>query len=108
MKANELRIGNYIMELTSDDIFTVKPSYYLALEVNLECSRPIPLTDEWFIKCQSNSIFNNGFTYRKTNTGRYDIFCGSVFITVIEFVHELQNLNFALLGEELIFNKEYL
>jgi hypothetical protein len=100
---NELRFGIYLQELTSNDVFQVEKDFFTLLELNLECSRPIPLTEEWLLKCKSNSIFNNGFEYKKTRTGRFEIYVGMSLITVIEFVHELQNLNFALLGEDLVF-----
>lgn len=64
---------------------------------------PIPLDEEWFLKCKLNSIFNNGFEYKKNTTGRFEVYVGISLITIIEFVHELQNLNFALLGEDIIF-----
>lgn len=70
--------------------------------------KPIQLTEEWFISCQSNSIFNNGFDYKKTSTGRFEVYIGVHLVTVIEFVHELQNLNFALLGEDVVFSDNIL
>ena len=50
--------------------------------------------------------YSNGFEYKKTITGRFEIYVGMSLITVIEFVHELQNLNFALLGEDVVFENE--
>ncbi len=64
---------------------------------------PIKLDEEWLLKCKSNSIFNNGFEYKKTTTGRFEVYVGISLITVIEFVHELQNLNFSLLGQDIVF-----
>lgn len=124
----ELRIGNLVTlnekqrkELwynqinAKNDFFEVKTIYSdndISIEVDDEIIdiseddiEPIPLTEDWLLKCKSNSIFNNGFDYKKTSTGRFEIYIGMSLITVIEFVHELQNLNFVLLGEELILQK---
>jgi hypothetical protein len=129
MKANELRIGNLVTldekqrkELWENqihaqkDFFEVKTIYSdndISIEVDdeiIDISENevdgILLNEDWFLKCKSNSIFNNGFTYKKTSTGRFEIYAGMSLITVIEFVHELQNLNFALLGEDVVFENE--
>ena len=111
MKVTELRIGNWINEetgtipykVTSDDIF------WLSLPQNENKMQPIPLTPEilekagfkldpefdgfesgkfdiWFYH-----IENKGFTYSNMVDGG----------KLIEYAHELQNLYFALTGEEL-------
>jgi len=115
MEARELRIGNLIywdIPEKENVIHTVigivngKPKTEPAsLGTLIEEYKPIPLTEEWLLNCKSNSIFNNGFEYKKTSTGRFEIYVGISLITVIEFVHELQNLNFALLGEDVIFSE---
>jgi len=129
MKAEELRIGNLVTldekqrkDLwdnqihAQNDFFEVK-TIYSANDISIEVDDEIIdiseddvdgilLNEEWFLKCKSNSIFNNGFTYKKTSTGRFEIYVGISLITVIEFVHELQNLNFALLGENVVFENE--
>ena len=110
MNAQDLRIGNYVYRTNKQTkeklLIEVTPSCIMDIHSNGENSsfiyEPIPLTEEWFLKCKSNSIFNNGFEYKKTSTGRFEIYAGTILITVIEFVHELQNLNFALLGEDVI------
>ena len=110
IQSNELRIGNLVsfgeeikkvIEIT-EDAFYVLDKDGTTLKNTWAEIKPIPLTEEWFLKCKSNSIFNNGFEYKKTSTGRFEIYAGTILITVIEFVHELQNLNFALLGEDVI------
>lgn len=115
MNAKELRIGNLvnyregftesfdfkIVEINSDHI-----NWLSKVDIESEKYRSIKLTEEWFLKCKSNSIFNNGFTYKKTSLGRFEIYAGISLIAVIEFVHELQNLNFALLGEDVVFENE--
>lgn len=110
MKANELRIGNLVIspiqgesEINARGIQwqTVKKGYY----------KPIPLTEEWLIKF--------GFEYRRL-TGYYvknDFYCffgdtdetrGKIIFAsnfrkriFIQYVHQLQNIYFALTNEEL-------
>jgi hypothetical protein len=111
MEANELRIGNltYRIEVNNknntviDDITIYDMERIQESQTKTFIYEPIKLDEEWFLKCKSNSIFNNGFEYKKTSTGRFEIYVGMSLITVIEFVHELQNLNFALLGEDVVF-----
>ena len=106
MKANELMIGNYLMELTSNDIFQVSESYYQALNVNLECSRPIPLTEQW--------LLDFGFEYELGNCWQnwtrislqkvgvcYLVDFDNVTMIGINYVHQLQNLYFSLTGNHL-------
>lgn len=109
MKANELRIGNWLRDNQGD--FKVK-----ALEEGVEFTDiAIPLTTEWleragFIKEMYDEevwyelfygpwIFlqgdKNGFT-EVTIEGFEDSLR-------VKYVHQLQNLYFALTGEELIF-----
>ena len=122
MKANELRIGNYI---TFDSVD--KPSYF---EINLfnylDRLKPIQLTEEWLLKA--------GFKYKKyhpTTIGSADVFGSGLYVSqminngfslvfqtdkksfyfefsdrYIKYVHELQNIYFALTGVELVFTTE--
>lgn len=106
MKPNELRVGNYFIGYSNYLQQWEIASFKLlseGIEVDEIIKSFIPLDEEWFLKCKSNSVFNNGFEYKKTSTGRFEIYVGMSLITVIEFVHELQNLNFALLGEDVVF-----
>jgi len=115
---NELRFGNLLMELTSDDIFKVKKAFFTLLELNLECSRKIPLTKEWLFKFGFIvRYFNEDETkplYWKVEQNRHiDIYfepaisafafkINSIqYSTPINYVHQLQNLYFSLTGCEL-------
>ncbi len=132
MKANELRIGNWVMApvwrgdkdyLTEVESIT---SWMGGMEINHEFQetgyewgpsikedvKPIPLTEEWLIK----------FGVKLKYKGCYEPFCdvwwyaepnGTLIqsgegidwaIPLPEFVHEYQNLHFALTGEELTLN----
>ena len=116
MKANELRIGNYlngkqghvvISEIrinNSVKIHDNTSSFYLGI-----CLMPIEITKKWLLKL--------GFEYNEFEDlyqkAGFDIdiednvYCHFYFneygdwYKYIEYVHELQNLYFALTGEEL-------
>jgi hypothetical protein len=81
--------------------------------------QPIPLTEEWLIKFGFKNKETFGFNYyykyfKQTDTkgceqqsnfalGRKgtEVFINNVWICGIEYVHNLQNLYFALTGQEL-------
>ena len=116
MKATELRIGNWAM-------------YSSKIQVNenkiRECVdhpdrfAPIPITEEWLVKF---GFENDSYKWTKRmNTARGELLLlhsrrwgsNDHLAWVLEFtgesikhVHELQNLYFALTGEELNQNKE--
>ena len=105
MKANELRIGNWVfdnkqIQITSEQIKLADEGLYKLL--------PIPLTEEWLLKFDVLFGFNywsnqyeieyglDGFDLRLP----YDVGM-SKFIGSIKYVHQLQNLYFALTEKEL-------
>jgi len=112
LKANELRIGNKLLflgdvvtfknitEIREDGIFWIK-TFEPKIESKNFHFKPIPLTEELILKYGKNSIFSNGYSYRITKLGRVEILLGVAIITVIDYLHEFQNLNFALLGCEI-------
>ena len=91
MILNELRIGNFIKisnTITKVEGFSewdniVQSSNFAERKINE--FEPIPITEELLIKFGFNEYVN-------TN------------IYPIKYVHQLQNLYFALIGEELIIN----
>jgi hypothetical protein len=115
LKPTDLRIGNYVYN-TEGKIDTVgieAMKYIVAYGGTKICQvKPIELTEEWFLKFGFDSLdtsFGKLFEFR---TGRYawliDNF-GSLHLDYTEYenlanvkyVHELQNLYFALTGQEL-------
>ena len=117
MKTQELRIGNLIQQgeitMISNSNVWIDDDIFLTDEIE-----PIPLTEEWllkfgFITFDSKQIYNEWFL-NFDGILKYKIF-HSKYTGVEEFtmphsdkpiklkhVHQLQNLYFALTGEELI------
>lgn len=104
MKASELRIGNYIIydgeEIRLDVILFSKILKYNWANI----CEPIPLTEEWFFNFglvkEAQSLFKSH--YNKGALFYEDERCFYLFnINHIKYVHQLQNLYFALTGTEL-------
>ena len=108
MKASELRIGNwYDHNGTTEQI-----SAWVINEVweyeRVWC-KPIPLTREWLLKfglkysyIDKNRFFMLGVDIYIFNANTIIFNPSSTFLCVkLEYVHQLQNLYFALTGEEL-------
>ena len=111
MTANELRIGNIVIpkyaspdkdlfiEITAEEIYKMSGDVYFF--------EPIPLTEEWLLRLGFNEPINDWywigvddcFIFGKKEDGWYlmDDYCMKPF----KHVHQLQNLYFALTGEEL-------
>jgi len=114
MEANELRIGNYVELLGKvrkveciSNLPARKEMYWLTCENMIDTKiihfSPIPLTEEWLGKFNWNGYkplhFNSNFEIDKQ--GR--LYCNGDYKGVnINYVHQLQNLYFALTGKELI------
>lgn len=115
MDAKELRIDNLVLDSTGNT-HRVEGVY-----PNRDYSKwsGIPLTEEWLVKLNVNeekeqNVFRiNYVNYHKgTNTFNY---CISYFFdengyvdncfNEVKYVHQLQNLYFALTGEELTINE---
>ena len=111
MKSNELRIGNYILhEPTIDDweeIIITLPSL-LQIDISPESYCGIPLTEEWLLRFGFDEIVIEGYPVYQSNRGfaiEYykdeSVFLILDFEVRIKYVHQLQNLYFALTREEL-------
>ena len=116
MKSNELRIGNYVMFnnfIQPEKTVIVDGRFLLPFnktdsEIN-NYYQPIPLTEDWLIKLdfeksseywiKSNSSFFFGIT---TNGELMFLFDDALTCPAnIRYVHQLQNVFFALTGNEL-------
>lgn len=115
MKANEIRLGNlfkcYNFDLTIGSINKEYVGHITNeggfLITDLE---PIPLTEEWLVKFGFYESETNGEYWlpklafiKKNEYGFfvYKIRKGLTEISKFQYVHQLQNLYFALTGEEL-------
>lgn len=123
MKANELRLGNLIKiggnTIDTYQIYTPKKVTLAILneiageneerpDAELSVFIPIPLTEEWLLKFgfKQDGFYNSAERWVYLNNilfkgnGHY-ILCHYP-LCMIKYVHQLQNLYFALTGEELI------
>jgi hypothetical protein len=102
MKANELRLGNLVLNGGSN-IKDITPQTISDFDNKLIVLNPILLTEEWliklgFIKHVNQSIW---YTLNKVDVWFFDGKYVNDIDVEINFVHELQNLYFALTNEEL-------
>ena len=119
MKAKELRIGNLVLKngivhfvyLVSNTIIHSSEIGTSNIEISLLYEvEPIPLTEEWLLKAGfKNSTVNNklfiayGFALYIDDDNDVGVmkFGIDVYLCHIKYIHQLQNLYFALTGEEL-------
>jgi hypothetical protein len=120
MKAQELRIGNiFHWESTQNidivkDIVTYNKRVTKINNVSIFDCKPILLTRDWILKFDFelrdgkyykgkyliedgiSQYFNNGYSFRITIDNQ-----NSTHASSVKYVHQLQNLYFALTGQEL-------
>lgn len=122
LKENELRIGNLFLadgkveEVENICNGYINPFTYEGIEWNMSKQEPLALTEEWLLKFgfkkgerQSSGYYGylNGVIELDNDfnlglyDGRMDDHETKSFYPPIEYVHQLQNLYFALTGEEL-------
>ena len=106
MKANELRIGNFVYDAWSNEIFCLDAlEFKVRLLSDLKDNKlePIELTEEWFIKFGFEEEID-GYSLNPLTIGKYWIrhnFQQLITTSELKYVHQLQNLYFALTGNEL-------
>jgi len=107
MKANELRVGNWIFDNISATTKRATWVHIKVMENDEYFAEPIPLSHEWFYRM--GFIFDS-VMFEKDNIriGHYkDGFCLvngfdiSDKVIEIKYIHQLQNIYFALTNEEL-------
>ncbi len=120
LSARELRIGNIIIKngkVHYTNHLTIRDIYGLSID-DTDTFEPIPLTEEWLLKfgfiksklegydvhfkyshhllhSSITALYNAEFSLSLDNVARG-----------IKYVHQLQNLYFALTGEELTFKEQ--
>ena len=118
IKTSELRLGNYFQETTSKEIIQVENiskdkigfSGYFTTGWQAE---PIELTEEWLLKLgfdkDSEYIVGAGicwhFKHPKHKYKLSETFRLMLLGIDLKYLHQLQNLYFALCGEELTINE---
>ena len=113
LSPNELRIGNWVSRL-DDTTFQIDKLDIFELDDYPHYLRPkpIPLTEEWLIKFGFDKAGINVFRWYKKSGRNYHTFhlnqkssIGTFYYSrsriQINYVHQFQNLYFALTGEEL-------
>lgn len=119
IKANELRIGNYVRYYGNNDILKIAnidtrkrkgwSNGYIIEESEKELNKtaisalePIKLTEEWLIKFRFENIKNRWF-HDELNLKiiKSEGFYMTCITEELKFVHQLQNIFFALTGNEL-------
>lgn len=107
IQANELRIGNWVNHNPSGVNFKIISYHFNELfsDPNKPLIKPIPLTEKWllrfgFFKSSLDYFKKKGIIVKKEDDGRFECFLGSSIPRLLH-VHQLQNLYFALTGEEL-------
>jgi hypothetical protein len=123
LRASELRVGNIttlgVVSLIDQDVFRVVDSEGDSFKNTWAEIKPIPLTEEWLLNFGFDKVgitltsiaiapLNLPCTFNLPNTpfsfcqGKLILTTGTGdFCVNIEYVHQLQNLYFALTGEEL-------
>jgi hypothetical protein len=114
MKKNELRVGDWVFDYEGYD-YQIK-GYEIYVDMHEEFE-PIPITKEWleclgfeYNKSHENFRIKAGDYFNSIkyingewcyNNDRSD--AGCYFVATIKYVHELQNLYFAINKEELVY-----
>jgi len=121
LTANEVRLGNYyfyhiVDKLDEwgeyDKVCQIDAEDFRILE-NFDCPeyKPIPLTEEWLLKFgfekrdgevpeNIDFVFKGFWIEQQTDVDDFICLNTEPFVSV-KYVHQLQNLYFALTGEEL-------
>jgi hypothetical protein len=112
MKANELRIGNLVCPFDNVQKAIFNDCIKICSKDFEDTSHlhPIPLTEEWLVSFGLNylqnacwelgsmRIYNLSDEYKS----RFRITLAGNELCILNYVHQLQNLYFALTGEELV------
>ena len=100
MKASELRIGNIvkqgIIESIGISLIQVSDTIYES-----EVIESIQLTEEWLLKFGFRKVYKTCYQYKDFILDDRFIMMDIDITIQLKYVHQLQNLYFALTGEEL-------
>jgi hypothetical protein len=104
MKASELRIGNYVFK--DGEIFSIQILHISHTNIGIE---PIPLTEDWLLRFGfDKKIVDAEQNFYQVNEMvdiddkvYWKFYRNNEGLSKLQYVHQLQNLYFALTGEEL-------
>ena len=104
LQIRDLRIGNWVKwnyeERSDGNAYPVEFGYELDdIKNNPNIVKPIPLTEEWLKRFNWNPPKDIGVSFSLTTDEIH--FVAGNYYKKIEHVNQLQNLYFALTGEEL-------
>ena len=124
MRVNELRLGNYVdFDGLSFTIKCISNNFIEAdrgrgkVRFSINDLKPIPITEQWLLRLgfekekeqdkllatyfyHKNNISRVEFSDKHGNLYWHDNY-SSIYHKEIKYVHQLQNIYFALIGEEL-------
>jgi hypothetical protein len=114
IEAKDLRIGNNfqndegniltcfgVAPVDDSDQFNIWYGNELGFILLEEEAKPIPLTEEWLVKFGFEGWDKGDYTMNLSNANFYKLPIWQPLAKNIKHVHQLQNLYFALTGEEL-------
>lgn len=112
IQANELRIGNWVNEFGKDVQVSIDDFInqdYKPNQHEFEYFNPIHLTEEWLVKFGFQKMDDNWYSNENYNLERDErgFWLSSQTLQLSEtfnYVHQIQNLHFALTGQELKLN----
>lgn len=107
IQANELRIGNWVQHPDNPNPHRVNV-YGILNQSEKGLFRPIPLTEDWLLKFgfEINLYWRKDWLQIQQSENEFSIYIsddnsGYEFGEPFKYVHQLQNLFFALTGTEL-------
>jgi len=111
MNQKDLRLGNLVNDhlgktlqvvgLKDDNVYLVL-SNGEKIKYNIKTIQPILITEEWLLKFGFNGWDIDNYTIILTNGNFFVIECNHPIATNIFYVHQIQNLYYAISGKELI------
>jgi len=120
MDARNLRIGNWVVidgskeEICDNIMFDYDEGAWYIDNRHITLVKPIPLTEEWLLRFGfkrekeehiNNQYRNNRMILELDVNDKLTYSFGDADSVAVIYVNQLQNLYFALTGEELEFNK---
>jgi hypothetical protein len=113
MEENQIRIGNAFCQKGSNFVEYVTFETFELLSRKVIIIDPIPLTKVWLFEKFNFSWSNKFNCYMKDTPDDTPFFLDKNFVVLdidltieIKYVHQLQNLYFAITGEELKLNEK--